>query len=238
MAGRRPEDVVRRPVSLQGWSSLTFLHWPYPAEVVQPLLPERVEVDTFDGTAWVSVTPFLMTGFRLGPLPPFGPLSTFPETNVRTYVRGPDGRDGLWFLSLEADCLPTVVGASAVYGVPYRWADMSVERGEVVRYRSRRRRAGRGARPPAHDIRVRPGAPREPSALEDWLTGRWRAFTTVAGRLAAASVQHEPWPLHDVQVVTLEESLVEASGLPAPGGEPLAQWSPGVHVRLGHPWPV
>lgn len=101
MAGRRPEDEVRRPVSLQGWSSLTFLHWPCPAEVVQGLLPDRVEVDTFDGTAWVSVTPFLMTGFRLGPLPPFGPLSTFPETNVRTYVRGPDGRDGLWFLSLE-----------------------------------------------------------------------------------------------------------------------------------------
>ena len=235
MAGRQPEDTVRRPVSFQGWSSLTFLHWPYPAETVQRLLPDRVEVDTFDGTAWVSVTPFLMTAFRLGPLPPLGPLSTFPETNVRTYVTGPDGRDGLWFLSLDADCLPTVVGASLVYGVPYRWAEMSVEGRDEVRYRSRRRR---GNRPAGHDITVRPGAPREPSALEDWLTGRWRAYTTVAGRPAVASVQHEPWPLYDVEVLALEESLVETAGLPAPQGEPLAGWSPGVRVRLGHPWRV
>jgi uncharacterized protein YqjF (DUF2071 family) len=235
MAGRQPEDTVRWPVSFQGWSSLTFLHWRYPAEAVQRLLPDRVEVDTFDGAAWVSVTPFLLTAFRLGPLPPFGPLSTFPETNVRTYVRGPDGRDGLWFLSLEADSLPTVVAASVVYGVPYRWAEMSVDRGDVVRYRSRRRGGDRAA---GHDITVRPGAPREPSALEDWLTGRWRAYTTVSRRLAVASVRHEPWPLHDVEVLALEETLVEAAGLPAPEGEPLAQWSPGVRVRFGHPCPV
>ena len=238
MAGRRPEDAVRWPVSFQGWSCLTFLHWPYPAEAVQRLLPDAVEVDVFDGTAWVSLTPFLMTGVRLGPLPPLGPLSTFPETNLRTYVRGPDGRDGLWFLSLEADCLPTVVGASAVYGLPYRWAEMSVERGDVVRYRSRRRRAGDGVRRPGHDARIRPGRAREPSALEDWLTGRWRAYTTVARRLAVVSVEHQPWPLHDVDVVGLEQSLVEAAGLPAPAGDPLAGWSPGVRVRLGHPRPV
>lgn len=234
MAGRRPEDTVRWPVSCQGWTALTFLHWRYPAEVVQRLLPGRAEVDTFEGWAWVSLTPFLMTDFRLGSLPSLGPLSTFPETNLRTYVRGPDGRDGLWFLSLEADCLPTVLAASALYGVPYRWAEMSVERRDVVRYRSRRRAP---ARPVGHDISVRPGQARQPSPLEDWLTGRWRAFTTVAGRMAAASVQHDPWPLHDVEIVSLEQSLVEATGLPTPEGDPLAQWSPGVQVRLGHPWP-
>ena len=39
---------------------------------------------------------------------------------VMTFVRGPDGRDGLWFFSLEADSLGTVVGASTAYGVPYQ----------------------------------------------------------------------------------------------------------------------
>ena len=225
---------MRWPVSLQRWSAMTFLHWPLEPETVRGLLPDGLEVDTWDGAGWVSITPFLMEDFRLAPLPPIGTLSTFPETNVRTYVRGPSGRDGLWFLSLEADSLSTVVAASAVYGVPYRWAAMTVERDVVVTYRSRRR-MGRAA---GHDIRVRPGGPCRPAGLDDWLTGRWRAYTTVAGRLAVASVEHEPWSLHDVEVVALEQSLLEAAGLPVPGGAPLAQYSHGVSVRLGPPRPA
>jgi uncharacterized protein len=213
---------------------MTFLHWPLEPETVRARLPKGLEVDTLDGAAWVSITPFLMEDFRLGPLPPLGPLSTFPETNVRTYVRGPSGRDGLWFLSLEADSLATVMAASTVYGVPYRWAAMTVERDGLVAYRSRRR-----MHPDAgHDLRVRPGGARQPSELDDWLTGRWRAYTKVAGRLAVASVEHEPWPLHDVEVVALEESLLEAAGLPTPAGAPVAQYSPGVKIRLGPPRPA
>ena len=214
--------------------SMTFLHWQYEPHQVRALLPEEFEVDTWDGKAWVSITPFLMTGFRLATLPSAGPLSTFPETNVRTYVRGPDGRDGLWFLSLEADNLPTVVAASAAYGVPYRWAQMSVEEGPTVRYRSRRR-LGSSA---GHRITVRPDRPydaEELSQFDHWLTGRWRAYTRIGRRLASAPVEHEPWPLSGAVVDELEEDLVAAAGLPPPGGPPLVHFSPGVDVRLGAP---
>ena len=90
------------------------------ADAVQAHLPEGLEPDTWEGSSWVSLTPFLMVDFRLATLPPLGRLSTFPETNLRTYARDSTGRDGLWFLSLEADSLPTVLAASTVYGVPYR----------------------------------------------------------------------------------------------------------------------
>ena len=234
MSGRRPEDTVRVPASRQEWSAMTFLHWPVEPGAVQAHLPEGLEPDTWEGSSWVSLTPFLMVDFRLATLPPLGRLSTFPETNLRTYARDRTGRDGLWFLSLEADSLPTVLAASTVYGVPYRYAEMSVEREDTVRYRSRRRDdPGVG-----HDIEVRPGAARPSSPFEDWLTGRWRAYTTVAGRLAVASVQHEPWPLHDVEVLRLEESLLASVGLPAPDREPLAQYSPGVSVKRGPPLPA
>jgi uncharacterized protein YqjF (DUF2071 family) len=214
---------------------MTFLHWAYPPERLRPMLPEGLDLDTWDGMAWVGITPFLMVDFRIGRMPPLPRLSTFPETNVRTYVRGPDGRDGLWFLSLEADSLPTVVGASSLYGVPYRWADMTVGQGETVTYRSRRRR-----RPEVgHDISVRPGAPcTTASDFDHWLTGRWRAYTTIAGRLAQVPVHHPPWPLWDARVVALEQSLLAAAGLPEPGGEPLVHYSPGVEVRLGAPHPA
>ena len=214
---------------------MTFLHWAFPPDAVQALLPEEFEVDTWDGAAWVSITPFLMTDFRLASLPALGALSTFPETNVRTYVRGPDGRDGLWFFSLEADSIATVVGASSLYGVPYQFADMSVEDGEVVRYRSRRREKPEVG----HDISVRPtGECSAPSELDHWLTGRWRAYSTVAGRVTRVPVQHQPWPLWDAELLHLEQTLLEAVGLPEPSEEPLVHYSPGVDVRLGVPMPA
>jgi uncharacterized protein YqjF (DUF2071 family) len=235
MSGQRPEEEVDRPASHQRWEAMTMLHWAYPAEVVGAMLPEGLEADTWEDRAWVSITPFLMVDFRVGPLPPVPKLSTFPETNVRTYVRGPDGRDGLWFLSLEADSVPTVVGASTLYGVPYRFADMTVEQGDTTRYRSRRR----DAPDIGHDIVVRVGGPCEaPSDFDHWLTGRWRAFTTVADRLATVPVQHQPWPLREAEVMKLEQTLLVANGLPEPVEDPLVHHSPGVDVRLGAPRPL
>ena len=236
MSGREPEEEVRMPASRQRWEAMTFLHWRYPVEVLEAVVPPGLAVDTHDGiTGWVSITPFLMKDFRVGPLPPVPGASDFPETNVRTYVRGPDGRDGLWFFSLEADSVATVLGASSVYGVPYQFADMAVARGDEVRYRSRRRDSpGIG-----HEITVRPERPcPAPAELDHWLTGRWRAYSVVAGGLATVPVQHEPWPLWEASLVNLEQTLLTAAGLPEPDDEPLVQYSPGVDVRLGVPHPV
>ena len=50
-----------------------------------------------------------------------------------------------------------------------------------------------------------------------------------------AEVEHEPWPLHRAELLACDETLVAAAGLPAPDGEPLVLWSPGVHVRIARP---
>ncbi|MDP8992164.1 MAG: DUF2071 domain-containing protein [Actinomycetota bacterium] len=234
MSGREPEEQVKRPVACQRWRAMTFLHWSYEPQEVLPLLPDGLELDTYLGQAWVGLTPFEMVDFSVGCLPPVPGVSTFPETNLRTYVRGPDGKDGLWFLSLDASSLPTVVAASTAYGVPYRWADMSVYEGPTVRYRSRRQ-LGSAA---GHRITVRPDRPFRPEELSDfdhWLTGRWRAYTTILGRLATVPVQHQPWPLWRAEVEQLEETLLRAAGLPEPDSEPLVHYSPEVDVRLGAP---
>ena len=115
------------------WRDLLFIHYPYAPEVVQALLPDDLTIDTWpdaDGIqrAWVALVPFEMVvgtpgGLRL-PL-----IGTFPETNVRTYVRGPDGTPGVWFCSLEAGGLLASLTARAAYGLPYFWADMSIDPG-------------------------------------------------------------------------------------------------------------
>jgi uncharacterized protein YqjF (DUF2071 family) len=214
---------------------MTFLHWRYDRSALRPLVPPPFELDTWEGDAWVSLTPFRMANFRLGMVPAAVGL-TFPETNLRTYVVDEDGRDGLWFLSLEADSVATVVAANAIYGVPYRWAEMSVEEASTVRYVSRRR----VGTPFGHDIAVRPGQPSSDAAtdLDHWLTGRWRAHTRIAGRPATVPVEHEPWPLWNATVLGIEESLLAAVGLPPPAEPPLVHYSPGVFdVRLGAPHP-
>ena len=138
VAGRRPEEVVRRAMLHQRWRNVAFIHWQCDPEMLRPLLPANLEVDTFDGAAWIGLTPLTIEQSR----PPAVPgLSSFPETNLRTYVIGPDGRDGLWFFSLEADSLSTVIAARCLLGVPYRWAAMTVDRTpQRCTYVSRRRR--------------------------------------------------------------------------------------------------
>jgi uncharacterized protein len=239
MAGRQPEERVRVRLSHQRWDSVTFLHWPFSPEVVQALLPDGLEVDRFDGRAWVGVTPLIMRRVRGPALPPIPVLSTFPETNTRTYVRGPDGRDGVWFFALDAARLAFASALRTTLGLPYFWADMHAERDDTdVRYRMRRRAPHRPR--PASNVAVRIGGPLDGkvSARDDFLTGRWRAYGRLAGQLVTVPVEHEPWPLWQAEVRELRDELVTAAGLPRPSEPPIVCFSPGVDVKIGPPVPV
>lgn len=234
MAGAQPEEKVTAPFAYQSWRDMTFLHWRFDPAVIAPLLPDPLRPHLHDGSAWVGLTPFRIEGFRPPVLPPLPGLSSFPETNLRTYAVDPDGRDGIHFFSLEADSLATTVAARA-FNVPYHWAAMRVEWHEgSVRYISRRRIGT----PATHDITVLPGAactPDELTDLDHWLTGRWRSWARPAGRLSDVPVEHQPWPLRHAEVLELDETLFTTAGLPAPGEQPLVHFSAGVDARLGPP---
>jgi uncharacterized protein YqjF (DUF2071 family) len=228
-------EPVERPVMLQGWRDLTYVHWPYDPAVVQRQLPKGLEVDTVDGNAWVGLVAFHMQRIRLPGTPAVPYFGAFPETNVRTYVRGPDGRPGVWFDSLDVNRLVPVVVARASYRLPYMWSKMSIDRRESrVTYGARRRWPdSRGAR---SVLSIRRGElVDEPDPLERFLTARWGLFTKLRSRLAYAPVDHPAWPLERAEVAYLEDEFVEAAGYPAPTGEPLAHYSPGVEVRIGLP---
>ncbi|MGW0390423.1 YqjF family protein [Streptomyces sp. NPDC003042] len=220
--------AVRLPMLTMHWRYQTMVHWRCPEEAVQALLPPALRADLFDGSAWVSITPFVMSDVKLVGLLTL-PRSDFAETNLRTYVRRPDGSGGLWFLSLDV-ANPLMLAARCV-GVPYHLADLTVQAdGESLRY-SGRRQDGAGT----YRIHVRPGAPVDEAApLDRWLTARWSAYSMRAGRLWRTPVQHEPWPLYHGSLVELEQSLTDSAGLPPPVGRPLVHTSPGVGpVRIG-----
>jgi uncharacterized protein YqjF (DUF2071 family) len=225
---------VARPVMHQHWRRLTFLHWRYPAGVVQPLLPAGLTVETFDGTAWVGLVPFLMDAVRAPGMPALPWLSRFPETNLRTYVRDGRGRTGIWFFSLDAARLPAVLAARASYRLPYFWSAMSVtEAAARWTYRCHRRWPAPGPRCDAA-VRVGPALTEaERDELAHFLTARHHLFTIIAGRLARAEAEHPPWPLHHAELDRLDQSVLPAAGLPPPDTAPLLHASPGVPVRIG-----
>ena len=121
-----------------GWHDLLFLHWRVPAELLQAQLPPGVALETFDGSAWLGVVPFRMVDTRFRWLPRMPTAHTFPELNLRTYVRVGERR-GVWFFSLDAASRLAVEGARFGFGLPYLTARMQCERdGDAIRYRSER----------------------------------------------------------------------------------------------------
>jgi uncharacterized protein len=231
--------AIDRPVMRQRWERLTFLHWPVAAADAQRLLPRGLEIETYDGAAWVGLVPFYMrvatSGGRRVPW-----ASSFCETNVRTYVRDDRGRSGIWFFSLDAARLGAVVTARATpYRLPYFWSSMRLgERDGEIAYLSRRRWPG--PRPAGTRLRIGIGAPIAPAdvtELEHFLTARWMLFSVTGRRHAWARASHQPWPLHRASALVRDDHLLTAAGLPAPGGEPLVHYSPGVDVAIGRPEP-
>ena len=220
----------------QEWNNLLFVHWPVPAEVVQERLPDGVVADEYNGSAWVGVVGFSMEriGTGRGPAVPY--LGSFPETNVRTYVRGPDGRPGVWFDSLDINRLIPALVARGTYGLPYMWSKMKVQEDGADRsYECKRRWGGPQAR---SSVRGTIGAeipPREVSPLERFLTCRWGLYSTFVGQLVYAPVEHPEWPLHRATVSQFDDTLATVAGYPEAPAEPLVHWTPGVAVRIGRP---
>ncbi|WP_376770688.1 YqjF family protein [Streptomyces physcomitrii] len=231
-----PPGPATGPLLTQSWLDLAFLHWAYPPEDVAPLLPEGTVPDTLDGLTYVGLVAFRMHRVGWFRLPGIPYLGTFPETNVRLYSVDERGRRGVVFRSLDASRLIPVAVARSAFRLPYLWSKMSVrQEGDLLTYTSRRRWPGpRGA---GSRIVVRRG-PRlaEPTALEHFLTARWGMHNTFLGRSLYLPNTHPRWPLHRAELLSCEEDLVAAAGLPSPVGPPVSVlYSPGVPVRFGRP---
>jgi uncharacterized protein YqjF (DUF2071 family) len=215
----RPSSL---PLVYQSWGQLLFLHWPMPVEAIRPLIPDRIQIDTFDGSAWVGVVPFTLWGTRPVLLPAVPVVSGSHELNVRTYVQV-DGVPGVWFFSLDAANPLLVWGARAAFHLPYFWARMRLDRTpEGIRYRSVRRHP---CAPPAvfeaEWSLGEPLPPASPGTLEFFLVERYCLYAAHRGRVYRSRVYHRPWPLCRARVASYASTILHADGLPVPSGDPL-----------------
>ncbi len=236
----RPEEILERadhrPYPLPGgpwalsmrWHDLLFMHWPVPEGALRPLIPPALGLDTFDGSAWLGITPFRMSGTRPRFLPSVPPLSNFPEINLRTYVTA-GGKPGIWFFSLDAGNPIVVRLARATFGLPYFDAEMSCRAyGDEVRYGSVRARR-RGAPEARFSGRYRPvGGPfnSHPGTLEHFLTERYCLYAADGkGRIYRGDIHHHPWPLQRAELEVESLAMTGQIGVELPGAEPILHFS-------------
>ena len=229
--GHRPwPPPLRGWVMGQTWEELLFAHWRVPVETLREHVPADLEIDEHDGSAWLGITPFRVTGLRArGTLPlPF--VSEFLELNVRTYVRAEE-KPGIWFFSLDASSRLAVQAARRSYRLPYFHARISApKRNGWIEYDCARvAEPGR-----VFSGRYRPNGSvfnAEPGSLESFLTERYCLYTVDRGVPYRAEIHHEPWPLQpaEAEIELASISPVEVTG------EPLVHFSHRQDVVI---WPL
>ena len=235
-AGHREWAPPDRPwVMRQTWQNLLFAHWRVAPEAIRDRVPSQLELDVFDGSAWVGVIPFRMTGIAPRDLPGVPGLSETLEVNVRTYVRY-GGRAGVYFFSLDAESLPVVLGARWFYHLPYYHAEMSMRasEGERIEYKSRRRSGGA-----ALEIAYGPSSATslsERGTLENWLTERYCLYTVDSrGRARTANIHHASWPLQAAWADIAVNTMAAPAGIELPREAPLLHYAHELQVLVW--WP-
>jgi uncharacterized protein YqjF (DUF2071 family) len=221
------------PIMCQTWGKLLFMHWRIDAALLRRIIPSPLNVDTFDGSAWIGVVPFTMWGIRASFLPPIPGTDAFHELNVRTYVHY-HGVPSVWFLSLDAASKLAVWGARAFYHLPYLNARMSLaQNGNTISYSSVRKDP-RAAPAQLHAVWSigEPLPPASPASLESFLTDRYSLDTEHNGKLYRARIHHQPWPLQSARLNSLDSSMIESHSLPAPAGDPLLHYCEELNVEI------
>lgn len=223
-------NISHRPYQLplgkwqyyQEWNEVLFLHWGVPMDAIQKLVPKGLDIDTFQGKAYISLVPFSMKNIRPRLLPAFPLISDFHEINIRTYVSKHD-KHGVFFLKIEAEKVLSVLLARKFSGLAYKKSTIRRQNGKYS--------SGNSSLNSKLLVEFKVGdAIAEKTELDKFLTERYCLFLEEGGKMFRYDIHHKEWPLRSVEVNKLEisnqgEEINLISGMPE-----LSHYSAGVKV--------
>jgi uncharacterized protein YqjF (DUF2071 family) len=244
------------------WQDALFLHYEADAIQLQNLLPPGLVVDTFEDKAYVGVVALSEIGIT--PAIWFLPcwlkrlLSlSHHAVNVRTYVRpeyangvSDEEAAGIYFFTLDCSHVLPAIGARLLFNLPYRLANMmrrlvwNNDNGTTRHYWFQSTRWGTSAQLDVEwKIDNDAAAPALQNSLGTFFVERYCLYNTAGTFLRimpgihglwCGSITHAPWPLQQVQVGRLFNTVLGA----VPGmnrailsnnkDDPIAHFSPGV----------
>jgi uncharacterized protein len=220
------------PLMYQSWNKLLFMHWQIPEAALRPLIPARLSIDTFEGKAWIAITPFTIRDARPIFTPPLPWVSDFHEMNVRTYVHL-GGVPGVWFFSLDANSLVAVLGARTFFHLPYHVAQMTLrQEGAVIHYESVREIESAGVEFGASWRVGEQVGQALPGTLEFFLVERYCLYSTDDTRLYRGRIHHRPWGLQGAGLSALRSTMIQAQGLSEPTEQPLLHYCESLDVEI------
>ena len=235
----RPYPLPAGPwIMSQTWHDLLFAHWPLSSEHVQAAMPPalRKYIDLHDGSAWVGVIPFWMSGVKMRGMPAVPTASTFPELNVRTYVTV-EGKPGVYFFSLDAASKLAVLGAKIGFGLDYFHAKMIAQvNGNQVQYESRRLEKPKpaefiGSYTPENSKVFQA----ERGTLEHFVTERYCLYTSHGPHIGRANIHHVPWPLQRAKATIKTNTMASVAGVELPKQKPHLMYAKEMDVVV---WPL
>ena len=217
----RPFGMPRGPWLIQqSWLNVLFAHYPLPLERVRARVPAQLEIDTFDGRAWVSVVAFRIDPFRTRGVPV---AMKFPELNLRTYVTV-DGKPGVYFFSLDAASQTAVTGARALFRLNYYYAAINLAGHGRTEFTSRRLERPRADFHASYRVAGDPLSISS-SSLDYWLVERYCLYATRGGPTFRVDIHHMPWVLQPASAELQPNELFESAGLPIPDTPPLLHYA-------------
>jgi uncharacterized protein YqjF (DUF2071 family) len=222
------------PLIHQIWDKLLFVHWDIPVEIIRPLIPDPLSIDTFEGKAWITITTSTTRNLRPSFTPPISLLSDFQQLSVRTYVHL-KGKPGIWFFSLDANNFLAVLGARKFYDLPCH--DAIIDTHHTDRTATFEMERVAGDEKFSAEWRVGDTVPPvKPGSLEFFLFERYCVYTGHKGVLSSYYIYHESWRLQKIgRLYAFNSNMIGNAGLPEPKAEPLLHCAGPVHVRI---WPL
>lgn len=179
----------------QEWNNVIFLHWEVHLEELKKFVPEELEIDLFQGKAWVSVVAFTMEKIRPKFLPAFPPISTFDEINVRTYVRF-GSKTGVYFLSVEGGKSLSCKIAKGISELPYRYSKIKRTKNQYQSINSEYN--------DEFDLQFLIGEKiKEKKPLDIWLTERYALFQDTKKSINEFEIHHLEWPIREIEIKNL-----------------------------------
>ena len=205
----------------QEWNRVLFLHYQVPVELLHDLIPKELTIDSFEGTAYISIVPFTMENIRPRFLPSLDFVSNFGEINVRTYVVK-DGRRGVYFLNIEAEKYLSAFLSKKLSGLPYEKSNIKITGSKYIS-----QNINKGF---FLDTEYTIGEKiQNKTALDLWLTERYCLYVDNKDSLFRYEIHHEEWDLNTVQLKKLDLNY-EIGKLKVTESTDLVHYSKGVKV--------